>query len=297
LVPVPVLSSVVPDFLDYCSSELGLSPKTVDNYKRELGKLVRWGGSKRVSEIEIQQLTQYFRDEEARGLKVSSVNTARRTVRSLFYYLQHYRRVPVLFDFAMVRQKKDYGKIPMRVASTGDVEKVMAFLTDQQDKLIVATLFGAGLRISELIFLDVKDIGEGCELAVRGKGGVFRPVPITRSLHTALRNHILDHAIKSGAVFRSSEGKRYSVSGLRNRFIRKLKPHGLYPSFHWYRHGIATELYNNGADIRFVQEFLGHADIRTTQIYTHVSAERRRDVYDENFPKGFNLNKLLTQAE
>lgn len=288
----------MPDFLDYCSSELGLSPKTVDNYKRELGKLVRWGGDRGVDGIEIQELTQYFRDEEARGLRVSSVNTSRRTIRSLFYYLQYYRRIPILFDYAMIRQKKDYRKKPARVASTDEVAEIISILKDPQDKLIVATLFGSGMRISELINFTVEDMRENFEVIIRGKGGVLRPIPITPELHVALHKHLRTNRITSGPVFITPNKRgKYSKSGLTNRFIRKLKPHGLYPSFHWYRHGIATELYNNGADIRFVQEFLGHADIRTTQIYTHVSAERRRDVYDENFPKGFNLNKLLTQAE
>lgn len=294
------LITVIPQFLDYCVKELGHTPKTMDSYSREFGKFGRWVGNKRVEELTIHDMNEYFRSEEARGLRISSVNTARATIRTMFYYCQHYRHLEMQFDYAMIKKKKDDQAKEVKYAKVNDVIEAMTVLDDPQDKLIVATLFGTGMRISELVKMKVEHLHEDSnEIDVYGKGNKKRPVPIRPELTAALLNHLERNGIYTGTVFRhrvpkgSLTNHGYSISGLRNRFIRKLSPHGIYPAFHWYRHGIATSLYNDGADIRFLQEFLGHADIRTTQIYTHVSAERKRIVYDEHFPKSLNIAKLL----
>lgn len=297
------ISTVIPQYLEYCLRELGHTPKSIDNYARELGKFARTTTAVHVEELTIDLLNQYFRSEEGRGLQVSSVNTARRYLRQFVYYCQYYRRFDIKLDYGMIKQKRPGGDPKViKFATVADVKVVVAVLEDLQDRLIVITLFCAGLRISELVHLRVEDVKEGNELYVRGKGNKGRVVPIPRELHVALMNHIYEGGLYTGALFRhrvtrrSLSNKGYTVSGLRNRFIRRLAPYGIYPAFHWYRHGIATSLYEDGADLLFIRDFLGHSDIRTTQIYAHVSAKRRRTVYDDHFPKSLSVSDILDKS-
>lgn len=295
------LPTTVLQYLDYAHRELNLTHKTLDNYKRELQKFSRTTTAQYVEDLTVEHLNNYFRYEEDRGLKISSVNTARRTMRSLIHYCQYVRRLDMNVDYTVIRQKKEDEPRKIKYATSEEVEEILDALQYHQDRLIVITIYCAGLRISELVRLRVEDIRES-ELFVRGKGNKGRVVPIPQSLHVALLDHVYERSFRAGAIFQhkvtkhSLVHKGYSVSGIRNRFIRLLRPHGLYPSFHWYRHGIATSLYDDGADLRFIQDFLGHSDIRTTQIYTHVTAKRKRESYDKHFPREFNLSAILDKS-
>lgn len=297
------LLTVIPQYLDYCQRELGHSHRTIDNYARELEKLARTIDVVTVEELTIDLLNQYFRSEEERGLQVSSVNTARRNIRAFVYYCQYYRQFDIGMDYAMIKAKKPDGEPKkIRYATVSDVRAVVAALDDLQDRLIVVTLFCTGMRIGELVHLRVEDVRDTCEIYVRGKGNKGRVIPIPKELHIALFDHIYESGLYTGAVFRhrvtknSLSNKGYTVSGLRNRFIRRLEPHGLYPAFHWYRHGIATSLYDDGADLLFIKDFLGHSDIRTTQIYAHVTSKRKRESYDTHFPKSLSVSKILDKT-
>ncbi|HJP81461.1 MAG TPA: tyrosine-type recombinase/integrase [Candidatus Saccharimonadales bacterium] len=300
------IDELLDPYLEYCDHELGLSKKTIyDNYARELNKLRRWAGDRPIEQMSIDELNVYFRLQEGWGLSISSVNTYRGYVRAFVYYCQFYLNLPLKFDYKMIRQKKGESGKTIKYATVDDATAAISVLDDPQDKLIVAILFTAGLRIGELVKLKFEDVYEtklGPEIEVRGKGQKTRRIPITYELYREIQAHAYYNNIRSGVLIRHRVSKRtlinkgYTVSGLRNRFIRKLSPYEIYPAFHWYRHGIATDLYNDGADIRWLQEFLGHSDIRTTQIYTHVSTERSRHVYDKHFPTKFRVGGIIDKA-
>lgn len=179
------------------------------------------------------------------------------------------------------------------------MHRVLAALEDTQDKLIVLVMSQTCLRVGELVRLRVENIN-GCEITTLGKGRKRRLVYITSELATALQKHMTDNGIYSGPVFRhrvtkdSLIYKGYTVSGLRNRFIRKLAPHDIYPGFHWYRHGGATGMLRNGADLFFLKEYLGHSDIRTTQMYLHITDSEKRRKFEDYYTSPVNIKKVLT---
>jgi integrase/recombinase XerD len=290
------LQQVVDSFLVYCSKDLGLAEKTVDDYYRVLNKLVSSFPDRSIESITIDELNEYFRElEETRA--ISSVNTYRRIVKSLICYCQYYRRLDILFDHGMIRSKKEPSQ-PIRFATVEDVNRVLFHLDDYQDRLIVLTLFQTQMRIGELVKMRVEHM-YGNDITVIGKGGKKRLVCVTPELGDALRKHLKNNRIYTGTVFRhrvartSLSSEAYTVSGLRNRFIRRLSPHGIHAGFHWYRHGGATEMMRQGAGMRFVQEYLGHADIRTTQRYTHITDSHKRESFDKYFTANISVRSAI----
>jgi site-specific recombinase XerD len=159
-----------------------------------------------------------------------------------------------------------------------------------RDDAVLEILYGSGLRVSELcgLTLDAVDLSDG-RLRVLGKGSKERLVPLSRPAAEALRRW-LDHGRRSfveadspaDAVFLNRRGRRLGPRDVR-RIIDRRAPAPTHP--HALRHTFATHLLDGGADLRAVQELLGHADLATTQLYTHVSKERLRRVVDESHPR------------
>ncbi|HTZ11672.1 MAG TPA: tyrosine recombinase XerC, partial [Candidatus Margulisiibacteriota bacterium] len=157
-----------------------------------------------------------------------------------------------------------------------------------RDKAILETFYSTGIRISELVGLNNADMDliSGI-LKVLGKGRKERIVPIGEAAIAAIRKYQAKKKKESEAVFLNKQGKRISVRGVRDvvkKYIRRLgmRP-GLSP--HTFRHSFATHLLNRGADLRTVQELLGHANLSTTQIYTHLTTERLKNIYDKAHPR------------
>lgn len=163
-----------------------------------------------------------------------------------------------------------------------------------RDHAILELLYGGGMRVGELVALDVDDLDlRAGRTRVRGKGRKERMVPLGEQAITALRRYLgvpraamlRDHT-PVGAVFVNRKGKRMGTRDVRamvERYAAEALP-GHHVTPHTFRHTYATHLLEGGADLRSVQELLGHADLRTTQIYTHVSRERLRAVYDRAHP-------------
>lgn len=156
---------------------------------------------------------------------------------------------------------------------------------------LIECLYGSGLRIAEAARLDVEDVDlVGRELRVLGKGGRMRIVPLGRAAASALRLYVekernaILHA--GGPLFVSRRGRRMSVRSLRRVVAEAAERAGLpYRAPHVLRHSFATHLLDGGADLRAVQELLGHRSLQSTQIYTHVAKERLREVYQKTHPR------------
>jgi integrase/recombinase XerC len=159
-----------------------------------------------------------------------------------------------------------------------------------RDDAVLEVLYGSGLRVGELCSLDVGDLDlDRARATVWGKGGKQRAVPLgapaVAALRTWLDHHrvdLLTPATPAGALFVNQRGKRLTPRDVR-RLLDRRAPAPTHP--HALRHTFATHLLDGGADLRAVQELLGHADLSTTQRYTHVSRERLRSVYDETHPR------------
>lgn len=157
-----------------------------------------------------------------------------------------------------------------------------------RDVAILELFYSSGLRISELLGLDVKDIDFVEEVVkVKGKGGKERLVPIGRMAMKALQKYRREAVVTQGAMFRSSRGTRITQQAVDQMLKKYLKMSGIpfLVSPHKLRHSFATHMLDAGADLRSVQELLGHASLSTTQIYTHVTTERLKKAYDEAHPR------------
>lgn len=287
-----MLSDMIRDYLDYIDKEIGVSPRTIYSYKYQYTKFLRYLGDTPVTAVDLGMIEDYFRQEEDRGLAVSSVNTTRANIRSLFQYCAGRRREALSFDPADIHYKKCPPPL-VRVATSRDILMVLRALSCSQDRLIVLVLSQTCMRIGELVRMNVEDVSD-IEIRVLGKGNRRRMVCMTPDLAFALNAHIYRLGRDRGPVFRSARGGAYTVSGLRNRFRRILEPQGLNASFHWYRHGGATGMMHNGADIFFIKEYLGHSDIRTTMRYLHITDREKAEKFKMFYKSEINAAKVLT---
>lgn len=176
---------------------------------------------------------------------------------------------------------------PPRLLAAGEASPFEAL----RDRLVLELLYGGGLRVSELVALDHGAIDPSTGVArVRGKGGRERLCPLGRGAMAVLERFRREHAPRSGPedpVLIAASGRRLTVRAVQLLLKRYLAAAELPADFtpHKLRHAYATHLLNAGADLRLVQELLGHAQLSTTQVYTHVSAARLKDVYDRAHPR------------
>jgi integrase/recombinase XerC len=180
------------------------------------------------------------------------------------------------------------GHLPIDHAATLFRQAFAADDAGRRDRAVLEVLYGAGVRVAELAGLDVGDVDlrEG-SVRVLGKGGKERIVPIGAKAVEALHAYLGERAADEGALFRNPRGRRLTVRSLHRIVRARARAAGLPGRVtpHTLRHSFATHLLDAGADLRLIQELLGHARLTTTQRYTHVSADRLVKVYDAAHPR------------
>jgi integrase/recombinase XerD len=271
------------------------APRTVEAYRRDLTALRAWLG-RPVSAATLEDLETYTAQLRADGL--SAATLARRTAaaRTFFRHLQLIgaREDNPAAEVALPRRTR---KLPQTL-SAGEAERLVEAASGTtpralRDRALVELLYGAGLRVSEAIGLERSGVDLD-ERAVRvlGKGGKERVVPVGRQAVEALRRYLsrgrpyLDRRHRP-ELFLNARGGALTRSGAFLILRRLAEAAGLEPGRvhpHLLRHSFATHLIEGGADLRSVQEMLGHADLSTTELYTHVSDRRRRDAYFSAHP-------------
>jgi integrase/recombinase XerC len=204
----------------------------------------------------------------------------------------------------LIRTPRQSKRLPKAV-TVEQIERLLASPDDTEplgarDRAMLETLYSTGIRVSELVDLNVDDFDEGGEaLRVRGKGKKERIVPLGAHAMAAIKHYIdtigADKryaqvwADEDGdrVLFMNKHGGRISSRSVRRKLDKYLRQVGLDPSIspHTLRHSFATHLLENGADLRSVQELLGHQSLSTTQVYTHLTAQRLREAYDESHPR------------
>jgi len=266
------------------------APRTVDAYRRDLTALRAWLG-KPVSAATLEDLETYT--AQLRANELSAATLARRTAaaRTFFRHLQLLgaREDNPAAEVALPRRTR---KLPQTL-SAGEAERLIeaaAGTTPRslRDRALVELLYGAGLRVSEAIGLERNGVDlDDRAVRVLGKGGKERVVPVGRQAVEALRRYLargrpyLDRRHRP-ELFLNAKGGALTRSGAFLILRRLAETAGLEPGRvhpHLLRHSFATHLIEGGADLRSVQEMLGHADLSTTELYTHVSDRRRRDAY------------------
>jgi integrase/recombinase XerD len=303
--PPPPLPLEAEEFLTWLSVERGRSANTLSAYRRDLTAYHRWlvsrGGSiDAAAEDDVAAYVAHLRDE---GKAASSVARALVAVRALHRFLAEEGHVPADPAAAVEIPRVPQG-LP-KALSEEEIEQLLVQVVGDEplarrDRAILEVLYGTGLRISELVGLSLPDVDlDGGLLRAYGKGAKERVVPLGRLAREALSRWLTaggrdeltpdrwarrDHA---EALFLNARGGRLSRQGAWG-IVRgygaaaglgaRLTPHVL-------RHSCATHMLDHGADIRAVQELLGHASISTTQVYTLVTTERLREVYESAHPR------------
>jgi integrase/recombinase XerD len=271
------------------------SPRTVEAYRHDLGRLSAFLG-KPVAKATVEELGHYTAQLRADGLAATTI--ARRTAASRTFF-RHLQLLGVRDDnpAAELKLPRRGRKLP-RTLSPGEAERLIAAangITPRalRDRALVELLYGAGLRVSEAVGLDKGGVDLDERLVrVTGKGGKERVVPVGRPAVDALRRYLargrpyLDRRHRS-ELFLNAKGGGLTRTGAflilrRLAEVAGLEPGRVHP--HLLRHSFATHLLEGGADLRTVQELLGHADLGTTELYTHVSDRRRRELYFQAHP-------------
>ncbi|MBD7964632.1 site-specific tyrosine recombinase XerD [Fictibacillus norfolkensis] len=291
----------VQDFLQYIIVERALSKNTIDSYKRDLTQYVRYlqkvESLETIHEIDRNHIIGYllFLKENGKASTTLARNIA--SIRSFHQFLLR-EKVSSQDPSVHIETPKTERKLP-KVLSTDEVEALLDTPASndpfsQRDKGMLELLYATGIRVSELVQLNIGDVHLDMGfIRCIGKGNKERIIPLGKMAQTAIERYlhngrsIMLKGKKTDALFLNHHGNRLSRQGFwkilkqlaRKAHIEKeLTPHTL-------RHSFATHLLENGADLRAVQEMLGHADISTTQIYTHVTKTRLKDVYSAFHPR------------
>ena len=292
---------LIKEFLTYIQVEKGLSRHTLESYARDLARLNHWAirHKKPVQDLTRQDLRGWIADLSKEGLAPSSVARAVSAARGLFRFL--------LLDGHIKRHPTEDLQTPQKFSH------LPAFLTQEEiarlfnqpdvrtfegirDRAVLELLYACGLRVSELVSLKQADIDLQTGILVcYGKGGKERRVPIGKSAIHWLQQYNSAKAEFGGAKLRlmfEYRGKpltRQFVWSMIKGYAKELGAKNVSP--HTLRHSFATHLLQNGADSRSVQALLGHSDISTTQIYTHMTDRHLRNAYDRFHPRSRNKTK------
>ena len=287
-------------FSDHLTLERGLSMRTVDAYRRDLERLVMFmtaGGVKRAADVtanDLREFTYFLKDQ---GLQATSIRRNVSAVRTFFGYLIA-EGVVVTDPTDRVELPKTWRRLP-GVLSRDEVGKLLdapdpADRLFWRDKALLEFAYASGVRVSELMSVKVRDVDlqEGLAL-VYGKGAKERIVPLGRAALQALIVYLreirpaLVRQESQGVVFVNARGRPLTRMGVWKILQRHVRRAGIRKRVtpHTLRHSFATHLLEGGADLASVQEMLGHADIATTQIYTHVEREYLRDVHRRFHPR------------
>ena len=309
------LDDAVTKFLANLAAERGASVYTQRNYRQALTEFCRWHQEERKQSpdwpaLHRDDFRSYLRLLGRHELSRAAIQLRFSALRSFYKFLirrgvvaaspiknislpKPEKRLPKFLTARQMLDLLDAPLQPLKAAQKKGPGRRVGAAACYRDAAILETIYSCGLRISELCGLNVEDIDWGEQLVrVRGKGRKERLVPIGEPALAAIRNYwsVLERAPAGNTpVFLSENGR---AGGLQARILqRRLKQHlaaaGLDPHLtpHKLRHSYATHLLEGGADLRSVQELLGHAHLVTTQVYTHVTTERLKRAYDKAHPR------------
>jgi len=286
---------LIDSFLDSLYIEKGLSNNTVSSYKNDIKSFLLWLDKKSFNPLNINasDANNYVSKLFGDGLKSSSVNRKISAIKSFYIFLQKKKIImkSPIADIVMPKQEK-YLPVSM---SEEEVERLLNspdlnIQIERRDKAMIEVLYATGIRISELTNLKLTDLDVNRSvLKVFGKGSKERLVPFGEKAAESINLYLKDRKdLKSKEIFLSNRGTKISRSAFWQRIKIYTKRENLKISIspHTLRHAFATHLLNRGADLRSVQILLGHSDLSTTQIYTHIAKQRLGEILKKHHPRG-----------
>lgn len=294
------MDDTLKDFIYFLAVEKGLAKNTLESYERDLKAFLTYLQKESVlntREIRRTHILGYLAGLRAKGLANSTVSRNLASIRSFFHFLLQERLIKEnpSNDLESPKQEK---RLP-RVISMKEIDSLLKQPDETKtngirDKAMLELLYATGIRVTELIDLGVNDVNtESGYIRCTGKGSKERIVPVGNLAIQKVKNYMensrprLVKDLKQTSLFVNQHGRRLTRQG----FWKIIKKYGRQAQInkeitpHTLRHSFATHLLENGADLRSVQEMLGHADISTTQIYTQVSKSKLRDVYERAHPR------------
>jgi len=299
-----LFDDAVEDYLDHLTTERGLSENTVASYRSDLSDYTRYlekSGVDAPRQVTAKHVERYLGDAVITGLSARSANRRLSCLRGFHTYLLNSSDDALLSGNPTIHQHaREHARRLPDVLAVHEVERLLDAVDTTKplgvrDRAMFETAYGAGLRVSELITLEVTNIfAEDRFIRVLGKGSKERVVPIGRyalewigRYREGIRPGLAAKAPPTGVLFLNARGRQLTRMGywkiLQKTVVRsgirdRVKPHSL-------RHSFATHLLEAGADLRTVQEMLGHADIATTQIYTNVDREYLKEIHRTCHPR------------
>jgi integrase/recombinase XerD len=292
-------------FLNHLQIERGLAANSIAAYRRDLIKFAAFLKAKPLSEVDPETITEFEISLREAKLSVASINRVDSTLRSFFKHLQQeYGYADPTLE---ISPKKSARRLPKALTIAQIVSMIDAALREghpitARDQAMLELLYSSGARVSELIGINLNDLstietddGLITTLKLRGKGSKERIVPLGSFASKAIENYMVrvrpDLAAKSAkttsALFLNSRGSRISRQSAWQMVLDAAEAAGVteHVSPHVFRHSYATHLLDGGADIRVVQELLGHASVTTTQIYTLITIDKVRESYSMAHPR------------
>ena len=289
------MNTSIDQFLGFLKSEKNASPHTVKNYQIDLREFSLFLKQKGVAEINYLDIRSFLAELKHRGFSKSTISRKLACLRSFFKFLARENVLSANPASGIATPKRE-----KRLPSFLNSDEIMKLLDgpskktweEKRDKAILETLYSSGLRVSELVGLNHEDLDlHGGLVRVRGKGKKERIVPIGSCANTAIKEYLdasqISPSERSIPLFLNRRKTRLTDRSVRRVILKCAKKAALKKGIspHTLRHTFATHLLDRGADLRSVQELLGHANLSTTQIYTHVSAKRLKEAYDQAHPR------------
>lgn len=280
------------DFLLYLEMDLNYSKNTINTYENSLNQLIKYT-NKDLLKLTSEDIEKFIVSLELEASSISNYLSAYKTFYNYFIKLGDLKVNPIdVIDTPKLAKHLPTYLTVEEIDKLLDIDIVDAF--SARNKSILELLYSSGLRISELISLEFKNIDlNDCIIRVMGKGSKERIVPINDVAIHYLKvyvkdyRHLLVKKEQNNFLYLNNHGKKMTRQGV-FKMIKKLTLEKCIKkdvSPHTLRHSIATHMLENGADLRIIQEFLGHSDIGTTQIYTHLTNQKLKNDYMEYFPR------------
>lgn len=288
-------------YCQYLIVELGLAQSTVAGYRGDLRAFLAFAEEKKLqswADLTLPLLTNYIHELNQRGMKPATLSRKLSSMRGFFQYLMKESRMATDWMAYFDNPKKEE-TLP-KALSNADVERILDHMSppvdpkDFRDLAMLELLYACGLRVSELVGLSLMDVDlDASYLRCIGKGNKERIIPIGDKAVLSVRNYLTVYRQnvakdpKERALFLSQRGKALSRQWFWSMIKERAQKAGIEApvSPHTFRHSFATNLLVGGADLRSVQELMGHADVSTTQVYTHLSDQRLREVYKKSHPR------------
>ncbi|WP_072708861.1 site-specific tyrosine recombinase XerD [Lacicoccus alkaliphilus] len=289
----------IDEYITFLKIEKGLSPASLSSYKQDLKHYLSYLdelGVKSLEKVDTDMLISFIKHLNEKGLSSKTISRTQSTLRNFHQFLlnQDVTKMNPAIKLTAVRGEK---KLP-EYLTIEEMETLLATPEDSpagvRDSTMMEVLYASGIRVSELISIKKPDVNtEMGFIRVRGKGSKERIVPITDFVARQLEHYIVSirpRLLKTEDtedLFITNRGRGFTRQGLWKTIKKYEVLSGISKNItpHTFRHSFATHLIENGADLRAVQEMLGHSDISTTQIYTQISASKIREMYKQFHPR------------